>query len=192
MPGSSRLAYPLAILALSLAVVVLLVLHLDMRRRHDDLKESVTPVVFTFAALRSAAGPALEDAADALADLRSSPIEFVVAVDQSVPVDVTVPIRQDIVFEISESLPIRDEFETTIGIQGPFDTEIPLDVAIPVDIEVPVELTVPVTIDEELPIRADIPFQLDVPVRIDLEETGLAGLIDGLESGITELAQLLG
>lgn len=181
-----------AIIALAGAVAALLALVVHTQREIDRLTESVTPVVFGFAALQSAAGPALDSVSGEIEAFRGEPLVFPVSVDEIVPIDVVIPVRQTVEVQVSELLPIQERFDTTVTIQGPFGSEIDVDVTIPVDIEVPIELTVPIEIDEQVAISTEFPLRLDVPVSIDLDAPPIGDLLDRLQRGISDLGTLLG
>jgi|GEM_PF-1669393 len=120
-----------------------------------------------------------------LGAFEESTIEFNVAINQDFPVDVEIPIDEIVEVPISTTIPIKQEFETTI-LMDPLQSglEIPVDVVVPVDVEVPVDVVVPISVKQTIPIAANIPLNLDVPIMIKVSETDLVTYIQQLRQGI--------
>ena len=92
---------------------------------------------------------------------------------------------------IKTTLPINEEFDTTIVIDGPFGTEIPLDITVPIDLDVPIDIIVDIPLNETIPINASVPVKVDVPIGVNVADTQLADLADSLATGLESFTQVL-
>lgn len=134
---------------------------------------------------KPAAQNALSTVDTELGTFEESTIEFNVEINQDFPVDVEIPIDETVKVPISTTIPIKQEFETTI-LMDPLQSglEIPVDVVVPVDVEVPVDVVVPISVKQTIPIATNIPLNLDVPIMIKVSETDLVTYIQQLRQGI--------
>lgn len=132
-----------------------------------------------------------DEALVGLDEFATSQIVIDIDVSEVVTVDTEFVLDREITVPISTIVPIDETIQTTIMIDGPFDTKIPVDVEVPVQLDLPIDLEVPITINETIPIAADIPVELSVPVTIDVADTELADFADALRSGLAALAEAL-
>lgn len=134
---------------------------------------------------KPAAQDALSTVAAELETFEESTIEFNVEIDQEFPVEVEIPINESLEIPITTTIPIKQEFETTI-LMDPLQTglEIPVDVVVPVDVEVPIDVVVPISVERTIPISTSIPLELDFPIIIEVSETDLVKYIEQIRQGI--------
>ena len=71
-------------------------------------------LIVTLGAVRGRAVDGLRTAADAVHALRGSSIDYVVHVEQSLPVSLTVPFSTTVIVPINTTLPINTEFRLTL------------------------------------------------------------------------------
>ena len=133
----------------------------------------------------------LDEAITGLESFGSSTVEFNVPIDENIQFGTDVVIDRDIEVPIKTTLPIKESFDTTIKVAGPFGIDIPLDVTVPVDINVPIDLRVTVPIHETIPIDANVPVKLDVPISVDVSGTQLAELAKALAAGLRSFQEVL-
>ena len=133
----------------------------------------------------------LDEAVAGLQEFSESTLEFTVNIDESVDINTDVVIDRTVEVPIKTTLPINEEFDTTITIDGPFGTAIPLDITVPVDIDVPIDLTIDIPINETVPIDATIPVKVDVPIGVNVADTELATLAASLAQGLESFTEVL-
>jgi MFS family permease len=133
----------------------------------------------------------LNQAVTGLQQFSESTLEFTVNIDESVDISTDVVIDRTVEVPIKTTLPINEEFDTTITVDGPFGTEIPLDITVPVNIDVPIDLTIDIPINETVPIDVAIPVKVDVPIGVNVAETELATLAASLATGLESFADVL-
>lgn len=133
----------------------------------------------------------LDEAVAGLQEFSESTLEFTVEIDESVDINTDVVIDRVVAVPIKTTLPINEEFDTTILIDGPFGTVIPLDITVPVDIDVPIDLTIDIPINETVPIDATIPVKVDVPIGVNVAGTELATLAASLAQGLESFTEVL-
>lgn len=127
----------------------------------------------------------LSTVATELQSFEESTIEFKVEINQDFPVEVEIPLDEALEIPIAVTVPIRQEFETTI-LMDPLQAglEIPVDIMVPVDVEVPIDVVVPISVKRTIPITTNIPLDLDFPIMIKVSETNLVTYIEQLRQGI--------
>lgn len=100
---------------------------------------------------------------------------FTVAIDETVPISMTIPINEQLSFPIEETVNVNRDVTVSIVILGqpipvdiPIRTSIPiqLDVDVPIAMEVPVDTEIPITLDLEVPVDTEVPIQEEVPVKL--------------------------
>ena len=148
---------------------------LSARRQATELVQEFKP----------AAQNALSTVATELETFEESTIEFNVEIDQEFPVEVEIPINENVEIPITTTIPIKQEFETTI-LMDPLQTgfDIPVDVVVPVDVEVPIDVVVPISVERTIPISTSIPLKLDFPIAIEVSKTELVKYIEQIRQGI--------
>jgi hypothetical protein len=134
----------------------------------------------------------LDEAVLGLQAFSESTLEFTVNIYETIDIDTEVVIDRVIPVPIKTTLPIDEEFDTTITIDGPFGTEIPLDITVPINLDLPIDLTVDIPINETVPVNATVPVKVDVPIGVDVAETQLADLAASLAQGLESFTDLLG
>lgn len=127
----------------------------------------------------------ITEAINDLEEIQGSTIEFEVTIDDEFPVNVDIPINEQMNFPIEVTVPIRQEITTT-AMMSLFEggIEVPVDIAVPVDVEVPIDVVVPLEIDQTVSLSTTVPVNIDVPVAIVVDETDLAAYIDQLRTAL--------
>lgn len=133
----------------------------------------------------------LDDAIEGLQTFRESTLEFTVSIDENIDIKTDVVIARTVEVPIKTTLPINEEFDTTIIINGPFGTEIPLNITVPINLDVPIDITVKIPLDETIPINASVPVKVDVPIGVDVGDTQLADLAESLAAGLESFTEVL-
>ncbi len=133
---------------------------------------------------------ALGEAVTGIDQFRTSVIRFDVRIDEVVPINAAVTLARTIQVPIRTTIPIDEEFDTTITINGPFGIDIPLDITVPILLDLPIDLDVAIPINETIPIDTEIPVNLTVPIEIDIADTDLAALADALALGLESFRQI--
>ena len=133
----------------------------------------------------------LDDAVKGLQTFSESTLEFTVNIDESIDINTDVVIDRTVEVPIKTTLPINEEFDTTIVIDGPFGTEIPLDITVPINLDVPIDITVDIALNETIPINASVPVKVEVPIGVNVADTQLADLADSLATGLESFTQVL-
>ena len=149
-------------------------------------------VIQTVQQFSPVARDALTRADTELEAFQNSTLEFVVKIDQELPIDVEIPINKRVEVPINVTVPISKEIQTTV-MMDPFQAglEIPVDINVPVNVEVPIDVVLPVEIDETIPISTTVPVKLDVPIAVDINDTDLVPYIEQLRQGISALGDSL-
>ena len=196
-------------IALLVAFVLIGVLFLQLRSTNAELDETsaelerveagaaifssqVTGLVEQLTELSPSISAGLDEAVAGLESFGTSTLEFDVAIDEEIEIGTEVVLDRTLSVPIKTTLPIDDEFDTRIVIEGPFGVEVPLDVTVPVKIDVPIDLVIDIPVNETIPIDASVPVKIDVPITIDVSETELAGLTASLASGLDSFRDVLG
>jgi MFS family permease len=139
-------------------------------------------------------GPAIDSAlGDAVAgidEFANSTITFDVSISQTVPINTEIALNRTIQVPINTVLPIDQQFDTTITVNGPFGIDIPLNITVPIKLDLPIDLTVDIPVNETIPINTDVPVDLDVPISIDISQTELATLAESLSQGLESFRQM--
>ena len=174
------------------------------QQRQDQLEETMLRVeggaalyaaqVTNFQEQLGELGPtidlALTDAVVGIDQFRTSTIRFDVTINETVPIDTEVVLNRTLQVPIRTVLPIDEEFDTTIRINGPFGIDIPLDITVPINLDLPIDLAVAIPVNERIPVNTEVPVNLDVPIEIDISETELAALAEALAEGLDSFRQL--
>lgn len=145
-------------------------------------------LINTLLQVRSQAGQAAAQAADAVGEIRNASIAYTVQVDQVIPVNVTVPISRTITVPISNTIPISTIVTIPLSIPG-FGTQ---NITLPIRTSLPLRLeqTIPVSIT--VPINAEVPVRLQVPISIDIADTAFGPQLESGESYLNDIAVELG
>ncbi len=174
------------------------------QERQDQLEEDMARVeggaalyaaqITAFQEQLSDLGPAIDsalgEAVVGIDEFRTSTITFEVNIDENVPIGTEVVLDRTIEVPIQTVLPIDEEFDTTITINGPFGVDIPLSITVPIQLDLPIDLTVSIPVNETIPINTSVPVKLDLPISIDISETELAVLAEALAQGLESFRQM--
>jgi hypothetical protein len=133
---------------------------------------------------------ALSEAVIGIDEFRTSTIRFDVTINETVPINTEVVLNRTLQVPIRTVLPIDEEFDTTIRINGPFGIDIPLDITVPINLDLPIDLAVAIPVNERIPVNTEVPVNLDVPIEIDISETELAALAEALAQGLESFRQM--
>jgi hypothetical protein len=139
-------------------------------------------LIVTLGNVRVRALEGIRTATDAVHGLRNSSIDYVVRMDQSLPVSLTVPFSTTIVVPINTTLPINTDFNLTLRTPlGDYPVTVPVQSSVPVNMQtsVPVRLSVPIS--------ASVPVALSLPIRINLAQTTLGTSLEQLETYLSSL-----
>ncbi len=149
----------------------------------------VTAATFTgrLNALEPAVSGALDEAVTGLDSFAGSTIEFMIPIDQEIPVSTEFVFERTIDVPVQTTLPIDESIETTIVVAGPLGVDIPVDVTVPVVLDLPIDITFPLTVNETIPIETSIPVRLDVPIAVPVADSELATLATSLRDGLVAL-----
>lgn len=166
------------------------------RQDLDDATSALEGLAVQAALVQNAvagiSGAALDDVVAELDQFATSTIEVPVNVDQQLPINTEIAFNRTIEVPIVATIPIQEDLNTTITVQGPFGVDIPIDVEVPVNVDVPIDLTVPITVDETIPVDTEIPIRLDVPISLEVAGTPLADLAIALRDALSQLQGAFG
>jgi len=135
--------------------------------------------------LRARAGAldALAAARSAVADIGGSPIVSQVAVDQTIPLSLTLPIDQEVTIPLKLDYPLSTVVNTgfDIPLLGRQEVAIPIEANIPINynLTVPIRLTVPISFAYRL--QTELPVAVELPAEI---RTVLDQMLQTLESSL--------
>lgn len=105
---------------------------------------------------------------------------FEVPIHETVPISMTIPIKENVSFPINDVVSISRDVTVSIMVLGvpvpvdiPIRADIPisLNIDIPVDMEVPVNTTIPIDLDIKVPVDTEVMIQEEVPVKLDFPVT---------------------
>jgi hypothetical protein len=156
-----------------LVVVVLLVVSLLLH-------------VWTLVSINQARGLAQEQVSALTEQVRAARNEVVsaeVRIQQSFPIELSVPIQKELSVPIDTSVRIDHEVDVTVG---------GVNVPIPLKIDVPVETSVPVEINEQVEISTTVDLDMDLPVSVPVSDTVMASYLDELYRVLIDLESDLG
>jgi hypothetical protein len=110
------------------------------------------------------------------------PINEVVRIDNSITVDVVIPL-------INQTVPLPIPINTNIPIV--MNVVVPISQTIPIQTNIPINLEVEVPVSAEFPIQTEVPVQLTVPVNVPVENLGLGAMMDSIAEALRGLARSL-
>ena len=105
---------------------------------------------------------------------------FEVAIHETVPISMTIPIKENVSFPINDVVRINRDVTISIVVLGvpvpvdiPIRADIPisLNIDIPIDMEVPVDTTIPIDLDIKVPVDTEVVINEEVPVKLDFPVT---------------------
>jgi len=112
-------------------------------------------------------GIAIDYLAEQLENIEEQEFTVVVPIDQELPIDTTVSLKQQISIPFNENIPINTN--VNVPIELPFVGALDLD--IPINTTVPVNLDLSVPLKQDIPIKTTVPIKLDFPITISLKDT---------------------
>jgi hypothetical protein len=131
---------------------------------------------------------AFSQAADSMGAIRNGSIQYVVNIDEEIPVVLDVPVNFTVKVPIQKTLPIQTTVDVPI--------ELPLlgtrTITVPINTSIPIDLSVEVPIDESIPINAKIPVQFDVPINLKISETTFGDGLGEFQAVLQQQAESLG
>ena len=155
-----------------LAVVGLMALNLYLARTLLEVRDRALGLVNTVT----------DQASQAISDLQAASFSYTVQVDQTIPLNLSVPIDQVLQVPVQTSIPIS----TVVTI--PLDTPVGrFPINIPIVTTVPISLTAQVPLRLTVPVSEAIPIQLSVPIEIKIADTPLMDLLEGLKGSLEQV-----
>lgn len=145
-------------------------------------------IIVSLLNVRRQAAVAFGEAAQTVANLKSSTIEYVVPIDNEIPVAMDVPVKFTVTVPINQTIPI--DTTVKVPIELPIVGQRVIDV--PISTRIPVNLTVEVPIDKTLPVNMTVPVNLDVPIKIRIADTPLAQTLGDVELILIGLSEEMG
>jgi hypothetical protein len=140
-------------------------------------------LIYELMLARQKVGAGAQTAAEAVAALRTSSVDYTVHIDRTLPVSLTVPFNTTVNVPISTTLPIDTEFSFSLHtLVGDFPVNIPVHAVVPVNLvsQVPVHLAVPIS--------TTVPVVFDVPIKIDVAQTEFAQALGPTQIYLEKLA----
>jgi len=149
-------------------------------------------------AVRDSTVEALDQALLALDGLEDEILETTVQVQQTIPIEASVPFQRQWTVPVQVEVPISYDIHFQDTLQVPietplfkFDIEVPLDTTIPLNLVVPIDTEVPFAISETIPIHTEVVIDLTVPVVVEMADTPLPGYLGELRDTLTGLQKEL-
>lgn len=137
-------------------------------------------------ALRNTLVGQIDRLAGGIERAKQGQLRYQLPIDQQLPIELAVPIRQTLAVPIKTSVRIQQTI--TLPIETPLGS---FNVPVPIDASIPVDTSVPIALDQSIPISATVPIRLDLPIQIDLGAGPAAGLLDQLRERLIELRDAL-
>ncbi len=122
----------------------------------------------------------LTEAAGEVDRLKFGSFRLDVVVDQSVPLDLHVPISETILVPISDTIKINSAAVANLPLLGP--------TSIPFSINVPVTMTVTVPVSFTVRVTDTVPVNFTVPVEVNLDDTPLNDFKTEIQSYLLSVA----
>jgi hypothetical protein len=124
--------------------------------------------------------------ADGVLATKQEVVTYNLDLDQQVPVNLSIPVRQSVVIPINTSVQIKQDITIPIDTGfGTIDLPVPLDVTIPINTEVPIEF------NQDVPISTTLPIKMSIPIQLDLGSPQLSGYFDRLHKTLLDLRDQL-
>lgn len=140
-------------------------------------------LVYGLWSMRGMALDGLDSAISALDGLEGEGFQYEYHFQQTIPVDQSIPFKQDIIFPFKGDVPINTTVRVPIeaGALGTFVIDVPIDTT------VYVSTTVPVSIDQSFDVQAEIPVDMMIPIEIQFDDPELSGLVDNARAWLMSL-----
>jgi hypothetical protein len=120
---------------------------------------------------------------DQVRTARNEVVAADVHIQQSLPIDLSVPLQKELSVPIDTSVRIDHEVDVTVG---------GVNVPIPLKLDVPVQASVPVEINEQVEISTTVDLDMNLPVSVPVSDTVMAGYLDELYRVLIDLEDELG
>ncbi len=137
--------------------------------------------------LRAKAAHEIVSVVGMVGEFRRASFDYVVNIDEQLPVSATVPVNFDVLVPVERSIPI--DTNVTIPIEtflGTYRFNAPIFTTIDIDFDIDVP------INETIDFETTVPVKFDVPITIAFEETPLGPILDDVYKQLIELATSLG
>jgi hypothetical protein len=127
------------------------------------------------------------EARSAITGVGDDTFAYTFEVKQDVPVETSVPFREEVIVPIRATIPISTMviIPVNAGMLGTFDIDVPVRTLIPVNLD----LSVPIS--HTVDIATVVPLDVDVPIEIALAETPIVDYIADLDTGLASLEEAL-
>jgi len=137
-------------------------------------------LIFGLFSIRANARRQVTQAADTLGGIQFEAFDLPIAIDQTLPISLTVPFSDTFVVPISQTVPVslsvlfQDNIDVPIHEIIPINTIVVVPVTIPiigslVDLEIPIITNIPVNLDVQVPISRSIPIDTSIPVVFEVQ-----------------------
>jgi hypothetical protein len=125
-------------------------------------------------------------AAAAVQQLQGTAIDYVVPINQTLPVSFTVAYQHVLTVPISMTLPI----DTIVTV--PFNTPLgSFPVTVPVKTSIPINLSPQIPLDLSVPVSVTVPISFSVPIHVAVSDTSLGASLssaaDYLNTVVTDM-----
>ena len=127
------------------------------------------------------------EARSAITGVGDDTFAYTFEVKQDVPVETSVPFREEVIVPIRATIPISTMviIPVNAGLLGTIDIDVPVRTLIPVNLDIAVPISH--TVD----IATVVPLDVDVPIEIALAETPLVDYIVQMDAGLAKLEEAL-
>lgn len=136
---------------------------------------------------RQAGLEAVAAARVALSGLNDRTIEASVPLHHALPIEATVPVRQDLIVPIHTTLPLS----TTVSVPVNLPIVGEYRLTVPVQAEVPVDLEVVVPLSQTVQVETVVQVDTEVPVRVEMRRLGIDDLIAQIDEALATMEQKL-
>jgi hypothetical protein len=131
--------------------------------------------------MRHAAQQAVADAITVVDDAQEFTYSDTVVINQSVAIQVDLPVNETIPVVIDQDIPIDTVVEVPVDTRlfGTITLDVPIRTTIPVHVEQDI------VIDQTFPIDTAVPINLDLPITLSVADTELETVFEDLEARLT-------
>jgi hypothetical protein len=147
---------------------------------------------------RKAMVEGLDQTLEALDGLEDESFKTTFQVQETIPVEASVPFHREWTVPFDLTVPIRHELSFQETLEVPINTplfkldiDVPVSATIPVSLTVPVDGEVPIVISETIAVNTEVVIDVTVPVAIAMSDTPLPDYLDELRSSLEAVRQQL-
>lgn len=119
--------------------------------------------------------------ADSVDATKQQTLSYELPIDQQVPINISIPIRESVVIPVNTTVQIRQDI--VVPIDTGFGT---VDLPVPLDVNIPISTTVPIEFNQDVPISTTLPVSLTVPIQLDLGSPQFAAYLDKLRDALIQ------